>query len=86
MTNPNSREEAGFSFKNFNTMGNNWLQYDGEFLDGKMHGLGALTLTNKQRFVGKFKNGKANGTGTFQKSDGTTVSGEWENNQLINVF
>jgi hypothetical protein len=74
------------NYYDFDTLGNGWVKYDGEFMEGKKHGLGSLTLANNQRFAGKFRFDKVHGTGTFHKNNGSSVSGEWSNNQFVRAF
>jgi len=47
-------------------------------------GFGILYLVNNEKYSGKFKNNMINGKGTFYKKDGNVISGNWENNILIN--
>jgi len=61
-----------------------WLRYEGEFYNGKKHGLGALFLRDGSRFTGMFKNDMIHGIGSFYFPDGRMVTAEWENNKLLN--
>ena len=47
------------------------------------NGTGILILSNKEKFYGTFENDIINGKGSFMKTDGTIISGIWENNKLV---
>eukprot|EP01017_Pseudomicrothorax_dubius_P015173 TRINITY_DN1759_c0_g1_i4.p1 TRINITY_DN1759_c0_g1~~TRINITY_DN1759_c0_g1_i4.p1 ORF type:complete len:227 (+),score=58.37 TRINITY_DN1759_c0_g1_i4:103-783(+) len=74
---------APFRYENFDTLGDYWLKYEGEFYEDNKEGLGTLFLTNNECFTGEFRNDVADGKGTFHRIDGTVAVGEWRNNQLI---
>ena len=86
LMNEDAEKHDGFDFKNFDSLENNWIKYEGEFMAGKMHGLGTLTLFSNERFVGKFKYDKVHGAGVFHRSDGDSTSAEWDNNRLARLL
>tara|TARA_B100000315_G_C14483519_1_gene544068 strand:- start:136 stop:1089 length:954 start_codon:yes stop_codon:yes gene_type:complete len=53
--------------------------YDGDIVDGKMHGYGTYILDGN-KYVGEFKNDKIDGQGTFTWSNGNKYVGEWKEN------
>ena len=59
------------------TYTNPFLQYQGEWLNGKKHGHGVLIMRDGSSFVGQFKDGEINGKGKKVTEDGTTYDGEW---------
>ena len=72
-----------FDYKDFGKLGNLWMRYDGEFENGKWHGLGTICLSNGEKFSGKFKAGEACGTGTYLQKSGKTIPGEWKGNKFV---
>jgi len=82
LVNEHSAPQYNFDYRDFDSLENHWIKYEGEFLNGKLHGLGTLTLLNNERYVGKFKYDKVHGTGVYHRSNGDTISGEWENNKF----
>ena len=57
------------------------FQYKGEFLDGKRHGFGVMSVLhpnfNGDKYVGEFKDGKYNGQGTYTYASGAKYVGEY---------
>ncbi len=53
--------------------------YDGDIVDGKMHGYGTYILDG-DKYVGEFKNDKIDGQGTLTWSNGDKYVGEWKDN------
>lgn len=52
--------------------------YDGEYSNGKKHGLGKLTYPNGDVYQGQFKENKLHGEGTYvYKKTGDIYSGTW---------
>jgi len=82
LVNEHSSPQYNFEYRDFDSLENHWIKYEGEFLNGKLHGLGTLTLLNNERYVGKFKYDKVHGTGVYHRSNGEAISGEWENNKF----
>lgn len=56
--------------------------YDGELLDGKMHGLGTLIIKDKSKYSGEFKNNLYHGQGTFISNEGNKYVGEWKDGEM----
>lgn len=46
---------------------------------------GAYTFDSGEKYVGEWKNDKRHGKGTLTKFDGTSISGEWSDDQLISA-
>ena len=55
--------------------------YDGDMVNGKMHGYGTYTLDGN-KYVGEFKNDNFNGQGTYISSNGDKYVGEWKNDMM----
>ena len=58
------------------------MEYQGEFNEGKMEGIGCLTYKNKKEYRGEFKEGNKNGYGIMKWYTGETYEGEWKNDSL----
>lgn len=43
-------------------------------------------LTNGEKIVGNFKRGRICGKGTFYPNKGAAISGNWEDNRLIEKY
>ena len=58
------------------------FQYKGEFLDGKRHGLGVMSVLhpnfNGDKYVGEWKAGKRDGQGTYTFANGNKYVGEFK--------
>jgi hypothetical protein len=54
-------------------------KYVGEFLNGKIHGIGIYTYANGDKYVGEFVDGKFASKGTFTCSNGKQFTGNLEN-------
>lgn len=72
-----------FDYKNFNSLGNFWVYYEGDFRGSLFDGMGDLMLSNEEKFVGKFVNGVVHGEGCFYRNNGEMELGLWENNILV---
>lgn len=46
---------------------------------------GAYTFDTGEKYVGEWKNDKRHGKGILTKFDGTSISGEWSDDQLLNA-
>jgi hypothetical protein len=61
--------------------------YKGEFLNGKMHGLGMMVLTNPDFkggvIVGEFRDGSRDGQGIYINAEGEKFEGIWRGPALI---
>lgn len=56
--------------------------YEGEFVNGLMHGRGKLTNdVNKTSYDGDWKGGKMHGSGVYLWEDGRRYQGEYENDK-----
>lgn len=56
------------------------LRYEGDWLNGESHGLGAHYWTNNERHAGNYSNNMFNGPGVYNYSDGSRYEGQWANN------
>ena len=72
-----------YDCSDFSNINNYWLQYEGEFKDGKMWGKGNLDLTNEEKFQGEFEDGTFHGEGYFYKLNGDVVHGIWNQGELV---
>ncbi len=75
-------DESGVStipldYTNFDTIGENWVKYEGHFTADKKHGKGVIYFSNGEEFEGYFVKDKAEGEGIFKKKDESTVKGLW---------
>ena len=57
-------------------------RYEGQLLNGKMHGQGTYTWGSGTRHVGKFRNGKFTGRGTRTWASGNRYEGDWHDNKM----
>jgi len=58
------------------------FEYEGEWSQGRRHGLGALIYKDGARsYVGQWSSGRAEGLGKFQYADGSFYDGSWKNNK-----
>lgn len=55
---------------------NGSLEYKGEWINNKKHGIGELFLNGKRRYIGIFKNNKMNTFGNLYNEDGTMYIGQ----------
>ncbi|CAK91391.1 unnamed protein product (macronuclear) [Paramecium tetraurelia] len=78
--------EGIFDYQDLSGIENGWLGYEGEFLEGKMHGSGKLQLTNGEKFEGNFNDGMIDGEGVYSTFHGQTVKGVWKEGILINYI
>eukprot|EP00736_Rhodelphis_marinus_P012465 Rmarinus@m.5872 len=58
-------------------------QYDGEWLDSKRHGHGIMGFASGARYVGQFSNDAKEGFGVLTNEDGSTSSGTFKENKLL---
>jgi hypothetical protein len=57
--------------------GNPAIWYEGEFVDGELHGNGVILFLNGDWYKGEWREGRAHGQGTMQFVDGHTYTGTW---------
>lgn len=53
--------------------------YEGQWLNGKKSGTGAMIYANGDAYYGQFKNNKSNGDGSYKYKNGDIYSGQWTN-------
>ena len=56
---------------------NAFYEYDGEWVDGVMHGEGTLKMGDGGQYEGTFENGAMSGVGMRRWKDGATYSGQF---------
>merc|ERR1712070_1295217 len=54
-------------------------QYEGEWLNNKMHGNGVFVWQDGRRYEGEYKNNQKDGKGVYKWSCGRVYHGEWKN-------
>jgi hypothetical protein len=59
----------------------NWEKYEGNFRDGKKHGIGVLWLRDGRVYEGEFVNGLAHGYGILKYFE-KQIAGRWNQNML----
>lgn len=79
-------EEIYINYKNFSSIGENWVRYEGMFDMDNKHGQGILIFKDGSRFEGSFISDAVDGDGTYYFRDGRSFSGEWINNKLVKVY
>ena len=55
--------------------------YEGDFKDGKYHGIGNLIFKNELEYKGEFKNGEYYGFGNIDFENGDHYTGNFENSE-----
>ncbi len=73
-----SEEAHGF----FTRSWPNGDMYEGQIINGMMHGMGIYTSANGDKYTGQFKYGKADGQGKMVYSNGDTYSGEFHQDAM----
>ena len=74
------------NFKDFGTIGEEWVQYSGSFENDCKHGRGSIEFRDGSRFEGEFDRDRIDGQGVFINHEGRRFTGEWLNNRLIRLF
>lgn len=54
-------------------------QYNGQFLNGKMHGYGVFSWPSGQTYRGEYKDNKKHGKGEMEWGNGVKFIGTWQN-------
>jgi len=70
---------AGFGIREFR-YGSKVSRYEGELVNGRMHGSGVRTWPNGSRHQGQWRDDRANGQGIRVWSTGSRYEGEWRDN------
>ena len=76
------REEYGNGFGKYKYIDGE--KYEGDWKNGKYHGLGTFTSRDGFVYVGKYKDGERNGHGTFTSFEGDKYVGEFKNEKFWN--
>lgn len=56
-------------------------KYEGEYVDGKRHGLGTFTYPDHSKYIGQWKDGMRHGHGLYTYKNGDKYVGSWEFDQ-----
>lgn len=59
--------------------------YEGEFLDGRMHGYGRYRWSNGSKYEGEYQRGERHGRGKMTWPDGCAYEGEFRNGERSGV-
>lgn len=57
-------------------------EYDGEWVDDQMHGMGAYKYASGNEYSGCWVNGHMNGHGKMTYADGSSYDGQWTDNLM----
>jgi hypothetical protein len=57
-------------------------EYEGDWVDDKMHGYGRYQFTSGGVYTGQWHEGSMHGQGKIVNADGTSYSGEWNQNRM----
>ena len=57
------------------------IEYEGDFSEGELAGLGKLTFANKDVYTGGFKCNKMHGKGLYQYANSDVYEGVWIDNK-----
>ena len=57
-------------------------RYEGEFVNGTLHGKGKVFWTDGNRYEGDFANGKLDGQGVYTWADGSWYAGSFKDDAL----
>jgi radial spoke head protein 1 len=57
--------------------------YEGEFSDGKRHGMGTFIYPQRTKYEGSWRKGRKHGFGSFTDGTGSLRKGEWARGQFI---
>ena len=58
------------NWQNFGELGEQWISYEGEFMDDMRHGKGVIKLADGGKFYGSFFMDKVEGEGTYYAQNG----------------
>ena len=57
-------------------------EYEGDWVDDKMHGYGRYQFTSGGVYTGQWHEGQMQGQGKIVNADGTSYSGDWHGNRM----
>ena len=87
LSNVNAEDNYEFVPEDFNTLGDHWAKFEGEFADGLMMGEGTYTFVDGSFFTGKFKKDRVDGKGALVAPGGTIkkpkMTGVWKMDRLV---
>ena len=78
---PDSRQKAQPRHGSYTDANGN--KYEGQIINGKLHGKGKITSPSGNKYEGDFVNGKIEGRGTYTCSTGKTFTGYFKNNKPV---
>jgi hypothetical protein len=55
--------------------------YEGDFINGKIHGEGKMIYSNGDIYIGQFSNAQRSGYGSYIHANGKKYNGDWLNNK-----
>ena len=70
---------AGTTQPSGNQVGNE--EYEGDWVDDQMHGIGTYKYTSGNEYTGDFDKGVMTGFGKMVYADGSSYEGEWKDNK-----
>jgi len=59
--------------------------YEGEFKDGKFHGMGTMTYPNGDKYTGDWQKGAPSGQGTLTLPDGRHHTGQYKDGKIVQI-
>lgn len=66
-----------FDGKDFNTIGDGWNKYEGDFIMNTRKGKGELSLMNGGSYIGDFEGDLPHGEGVYRLGNGYEIKGQW---------
>ena len=72
-----------FDYRNFDSLGEFWAKYDGDFLLDNKEGYGSLHIANGDIYEGEFSSDMIHGSGVYYFKNGKKVNGLWDQNRLV---
>lgn len=73
-----------FDYTDFDSMGEQWMSYEGTLVCDSKEGFGKLVLSNGEYYEGNFEGDRVSGEGTFYGKN-KTVKGVWKDSRLVKI-
>lgn len=84
--NNDENEDLEVDFKDFRSIEDKWIKYEGEFYNDRKHGKGKVFFASGEAFFGNFKENCIDGLGVFKKKEkNEIVFGLWKDNLFIKL-